>query len=169
MRSVLLKFSLSLFLLICLLFTSAHSLFSQKREDKELIQPWTFGPTFGLHSGNGIGIEGGIGTLVYVVEHDDEYTLGSLSATMEVILGNDGGGPIIAPRLSAWYTAVFFTAGLGAGYYSRDGDGVLMLQPEIGIGAWTNRITLRVNIPITEDKLNRFSNSNFNVVAFFPL
>ena len=125
-----------------------------------------FGPVFGLHSGDYLSIEGGVGMLVNKEEINDMYNITALSTGLEVVMG--GEEPIFAPRVAAWHTRGIFTIGLGGGYYFGDGKGAVAVQPEIGLGIWTYRITWRINL-LMGDHLQRVSTNDFSLTAFLPL
>ncbi len=153
---------------LCILSVSTLLIVSGSRANgqfKEFEEAGSFGPLIGLHTGGGFAVEGGVGVLLSLKEHNEAYYVTSAGASVEVIVGEH---PVIAPRLTAWYTHGIFTVGLGGGVYIGEDRSVFTLQPEIGLGFWTNRITWRLNL-FLGDEPDGLGNSGFNMTAFIPL
>ena len=106
----------------------------------------------GVHIGEELSVEIGLGITNWQKLrldrhlHFEGHTSAVIGGSLEMILADD---PVYGLRAGAWVNAVI-ALGVAFGYYTNFDQGVVVFQPEVGIGFAEGKVTWRPTIPFAE-------------------
>ena len=120
----------------------------------------------GAHIGEEISIEAGIGFSEWssIGKYVDGHSGSVLAGSLEMTLTKD---PVYGVRAGV-YGQNFLALGIAFGYYTNFHQGLVVFQPELGIGFAEGRVTWRPTIPFAE-MLPGMSRNDLTVCIFFQI